>query len=74
MWLEPSSLQNGLTMHSRGARDRFAMPAQGFGLGEWLAAKSAEPWGWILEEDRLILRGRMLGGGVPVRFRRETPT
>ncbi|MBA2320927.1 MAG: hypothetical protein H0V89_07220, partial [Deltaproteobacteria bacterium] len=62
----------GLTMHSRGARDRFAMPAQGFGLGEWLGAMSSAPWGWILDDDRLILRGRMMGGGVEVRFRRES--
>ena len=61
----------GLTMHSRGARDRFMMPAQGFGLGEWLGAMCTSPWGWIEEGDRLFLRGRMMGGPVEVRFRRE---
>ncbi len=61
----------GITMHSRGRRDRFMMPAAGFGLAEWLAAMCTAPWGWILEEDRLILRGTMLGGPVQVRFRRE---
>lgn len=57
-----------LTMH--GHRDRFLMPARGFGLGEWLSALSEDVWSWQRTGDaRLILRGRMLGGQVEVRLK-----
>lgn len=59
-----------LTMHGR-RRDRFMMPAQGFGLGQWLEALSEAPWAWEARGDRLVMRGRMMGGAVEVRLRRE---
>jgi len=59
-----------LTLHGR-SRDRFLVPAQGFGLGEWLHALADGPWAWMpVQTDRLVLRGRMLGGDVEVRLRR----
>lgn len=59
-----------LTLHSR-TRDRFMMPARGFGLGEWLIALGEDVWGWQLSTtDRLVLRGRMMGGDVEVRLKR----
>jgi hypothetical protein len=59
-----------LTLHGR-SRDRFLVPAQGFGLGEWLEALADGPWAWMpVQTDRLVLRGRMLGGDVEVRLRR----
>ncbi len=60
----------GLTMHGR-TRDRFMVPANGFGMGEWLQAMCDEPWGWGVQGDRLILRGRIGGAGVEVRLRKE---
>lgn len=59
---------HSLTMHGR--RDRFAMPAKGFGMGEWLMALGEGTWVWGRTDDgRLLLRGRMLGGEVQVRLR-----
>jgi hypothetical protein len=60
----------GLTMHGR-SRDRFMMPAGGFGMGEWLQAMCDAPWGWSSQADRMVLRGKMMGGAVEVRLRRE---
>lgn len=60
-----------LTMHGR-RRDRFMMPAGGFGMGEWLGALVESPWAWEQRADRLVLRGEMMGGGVEVRLRRDT--
>ncbi len=59
-----------LTLHDRAA-DRFAVPARGFGLGEWLEALQEAPWAWQRAGDRLVLRGRMFGGDVEVRLRPE---
>jgi hypothetical protein len=57
-----------LTMHGR--RDRFRVPAQGFGMGEWIAALSEDVWAWQpAGPDRLVLRGRMMRGEVEVRLR-----
>ena len=61
----------GLTMHGR-SRDRFLMPASGFGIGEWLEALADAPWAWEQRGDRLVLRGTMMGAGVEVRLRKET--
>jgi hypothetical protein len=61
----------GLTVHGR-SRDRFMMPAQGFGLGEWLQAMCDAPWGWAVQGDRLVLRGVIGGAMVEVRLRQET--
>jgi hypothetical protein len=59
-----------LTLHGR-TRDRFLVPARGFGLGEWLHALADAPWSWqVVQADRLVLRGRMLGGEVEVRLRK----
>jgi hypothetical protein len=58
-----------LTLHSR-TRDRFMMPARGFGLGEWLMALRDDVWTWQPAQDRLVLRGKMMGGEVEVRLRR----
>lgn len=62
-----------LTLHGR-SRDRFLVPARGFGLGEWIEALAEDLWEWQLagpsDPDRLVMRGRMLGGGVEVRLRR----
>ncbi len=65
-----SGLETGsLTLHGR-QRDRFLVPARGFGLGEWIHALGEAPWGWQAgPSDRLLLRGRMLGGDVDVRLR-----
>lgn len=61
-----------LTLHSR-AGDRFMVPARGFGLGEWLLALREDVWGWQLAQaDRLVMRGRMMGGEVQVRLKRGT--
>ena len=58
-----------LTLHGR--RDRFMMPAKGFGLGEWLKALDEDVWAWqLVQQDRMVMRGRMLGGEVEVRLRR----
>lgn len=58
-----------LTLHGR--RDRFLMPAKGFGLGEWLKALDEDAWAWqVVQADRMVMRGRMLGGEVEVRLRR----
>ncbi|HHO53310.1 MAG TPA: hypothetical protein ENK18_21170 [Deltaproteobacteria bacterium] len=57
-----------LTVH--GNKDRFLMPARGFGLGEWLLALAEDVWSWQRTgDDRLILEGRMLGGQVEVRLK-----
>ncbi|MEZ4319566.1 MAG: hypothetical protein R3F61_18770 [Myxococcota bacterium] len=58
-----------LTMHGR-QRDAFRMPARGFGIAAWLQALEEEPWAWQLHADRMVLRGRMLGGWVDVRLKR----
>jgi len=58
-----------LTLHGR-TRDRFLVPARGFGLGQWLHALADEPWAWQVAQERLVLRGRMQGGEVEVRLRR----
>lgn len=59
-----------LTLHSR-TRDRFMMPARGFGLGEWLTALGEDVWGWQpATSERMVLRGRMMGGEVEVRLKR----
>lgn len=58
----------GLTLHGR-SRDRFMVPARGFGLAEWLKALSGEEWAWERAADRLVMRGPMLGGTVEVRLR-----
>ncbi|MFT4626576.1 MAG: hypothetical protein ACI8PZ_005253 [Myxococcota bacterium] len=59
---------DSLTVHDRSA-DTFAMPARGFGMGEWLTALGDAPWAWQQSADRLTLRGEMLGGGVEVRLK-----
>lgn len=59
-----------LTLHGR--KDRFLVPARGFGLGEWLQSLSEAPWAWQEgPADRLVLRGKMRGADVEVRLRRE---
>ncbi|MEQ1564488.1 MAG: hypothetical protein ABMA64_02535, partial [Myxococcota bacterium] len=61
-----------LTLHSR-TRDRFHLPARGFGLGEWMGALSGSVWDWAcagVPADRLVLRGRMMGGAVEVRLKK----
>ncbi|MEQ1508122.1 MAG: hypothetical protein ABMB14_38185, partial [Myxococcota bacterium] len=59
-----------LTLHSR-TRDRFMMPAKGFGLGEWLMALNDDVWSWQEDRaERLVMRGRMMGGEIEVRFKR----
>lgn len=59
-----------MTLHSR-TRDRFVMPARGFGLAEWLKALVEQPWVWQVNGDRMVLRGRMMGGEVEVRLKRD---
>ena len=61
----------GITLHGRRA-DKFAMPAQGFGLAEWLTALGEDTWFWQERADRLVMRGKMMGGWVEVRLRRST--
>jgi hypothetical protein len=56
-----------LTLHSR-SRERFAMPARGFGMAEWLGALADAPWTWSSADGHLVLRGSILGGGVEVRL------
>lgn len=63
----------GLTMHGR-RRDRFALPARGFGFDALLTALGEGAWGWHEQADRLVLRGRVLGGSVDIRLRRERST
>lgn len=58
----------GLTLHGR-SRDRFMVPARGFGLAEWLEALSGEVWAWEQTADRLVMRGPMMGATVEVRLR-----
>ncbi|NCG20146.1 MAG: hypothetical protein GWP91_14145 [Rhodobacterales bacterium] len=60
---------HGLTVHGRGG-DGFMMPSRGFGLGEWLTALEEAPWAWQVNGDRLVMRGRMMGGAVEVRLKR----
>jgi hypothetical protein len=60
----------GLTMHSRGG-DGFMVPTGGFGLAEWLKALEDGPWAWQGAQDRLVMRGRMMGGAVEVRLKRK---
>jgi hypothetical protein len=47
------------------------MPGKGFGIGEWLFALEEGLWAWRAVDDRLFLRGQMMGGPVEIRFRRE---
>ena len=55
-----------------GARgDGFLLPAGSFGLGEWLGALEDGEWHWQAPEDRLVMRGRMMGGAVEVRLRAQ---
>jgi hypothetical protein len=61
---------SGLTLHGRRS-DRFAVPARGLVLTEWLASLGEAPWSWSAAVDRLVLRGRFRGMPVEVRFRRE---
>lgn len=63
---------SGLTLHGRRA-DRFAVPARGLVLAEWLAELGEAPWTWAVQADRLVMRGRFRGLAVEVRFRREAP-
>ncbi len=59
-----------LTMHGR-SRDRFMVPASGFGIAEWLEALGDSDWGWQhMPPDRLVMRGQMMGGQIEVRLRR----
>lgn len=58
----------GMTMHSR-QRDKFRMPAEGFGMGEWLKAMEDGPWWWERAGDRLVLRGPMMGATVEIRLK-----
>jgi hypothetical protein len=63
-----------LTLHGR-SRDRFLLPAGAFGLAEWLAAMQEHAWSWQVvtrpgERERLVMRGRMMGGEVEIRLRR----
>lgn len=59
---------HGLTMHER--RGGFLVPAQGFGLGQWLRALEDDAWAWEIAQDgRLVMRGTMMGGTVEVRLR-----
>lgn len=67
-----------LTLHGR-SRDRFLLPAGAFGLAEWLVAMQEHPWHWQVtsgsrsaagEPERLVMRGRMMGGEVEVRLKR----
>lgn len=53
-----------LTMHGR--QREFMMPAQGFGMNQWLQALDEHPWAWSLEGGRLRMTGRLLGGSVIV--------
>lgn len=71
-WLRFDGIDGrSLTLHGR-SRDRFLVPAKGFGLGEWLQSLSEAPWAWQEgPSDRLVLRGRMRGAEVEVRLRRE---
>ncbi|MCB9685889.1 MAG: hypothetical protein H6735_12680 [Alphaproteobacteria bacterium] len=63
---------SSLTLHGR-QRDRFLVPARGFGLGEWIEALGEETWAWQGgPADRLVLRGRMMGGDVDVRLKRPS--
>lgn len=60
----------GLTMHRRSG-EGFMVPATGFGLGEWLKALEEGEWAWqFAEADRLVMRGRMMGGQVEVRMKK----
>lgn len=61
--------KQGLTMHGRHGQG-FMVPAQGFGLGEWLDALEDAPWAWQENGGRLVMRGRMLDGAVEVRMKR----
>jgi len=59
---------HNLTMHGR--RGQYLVPAQGFGLGQWLQALTDDAWAWQpAGPGRMVLRGRMLGGEVEVRLR-----
>jgi hypothetical protein len=60
---------HNLTMHSRSG-DGFLMPAGSFGVGEWLQALEDATWAWQATEERLVMRGRMMGGAVEVRLKR----
>lgn len=56
----------GLTMHGR--QQEFAMPAQGFGMNQWLGALHEHPWSWARAGERLTLQGTLMGGQVEVRL------
>ena len=58
-----------LTMHGR-KNDRFMVPAKGFGIGEWLKALEDGGWHWEAAQNRLVMRGMMMGGAIEVRLKR----
>lgn len=59
-----------LTVHGRGPAT-YRLPSRGFGIGAWIRAMSEGAWAWQQTDDRLLLRGQMLGGWVDVRLKRE---
>jgi len=57
----------GLTMHSV---DGMVVPADASSQG-WIQQLQADDFGWSLRDDRLTLRGRMMGQAVELRLRRS---
>lgn len=63
---------DNMTVHGRGA-NTFMLPSKGFGLAEWLGSLDEDVWRWETSTDaRLVLKGRLKGGSVEVRFHRVT--
>ncbi|MCB9680931.1 MAG: hypothetical protein H6733_05615 [Alphaproteobacteria bacterium] len=53
----------GVTVHGRDASP-FVIPAEGVGMAGQLRALADAPWSWAVDDDRLTLEGRMMGGSV----------
>jgi hypothetical protein len=65
-----SITEQGLTMHGR-QDDSFRVPTGGVGMAEWLHALEDSTWRWEDLGDKLVLRGRMMGGEVEMWWRPE---
>jgi hypothetical protein len=57
-----------VTMHGRDL-DPFAMPANGFGLSEWIRALTESHWWWEINSARMVMRGKLMGEMIEIRFK-----